>query len=330
MDSLLIIGFITVGITGLLFAGAWALGLVGGGENEQVESRLESLTSNRGRGDTASVSTEQISSLLRQEAGGFMEEKLKALELSPYVKQSGVNISVSALMAMSAGLFAVGFLGVTFALPISVVSLIGGGAALATACLLGALPMLYIWFQRRRRLAKFGAQLIKALDLMSQALRAGQSLPSGIQLVGEQIDEPLGPEFQRAFDEQNLGVALTDTMSDMADRIPNLDLRFLVTAIILQRQTGGDLAEILDKIAHLCRERQQIKGQIQALTGEGRMSGVVLLGLPPALFILMLKVNYDYIMLLFTEPLGQQMLAGGLVMQAFGAWWINKIITIKV
>ena len=117
MDSLLIIGFITVGITGLLFAGAWALGLVGGGENEQVESRLESLTSNRGRGDNT-VSTEQISSLLRQEAGGFLEEKLKALELGPYVKQSGVNISVSALMAMSAGLFAVGFLGVTFALPI--------------------------------------------------------------------------------------------------------------------------------------------------------------------------------------------------------------------
>ena len=165
---------------------------------------------------------------------------------------------------------------------------------------------------------------------MSQALRAGQSLPSGIQLVGEQIDEPLGPEFQRAFDEQNLGVPLTETMSDMADRIPNLDLRFLVTAIILQRQTGGDLAEILDKIAHLCRERQQIKGQIQALTGEGRMSGLVLLALPPGLLLMMLKINYDYIMLLFTEPMGQQMLAGGLVMQAFGAWWINKIITIKV
>lgn len=328
MDSLLIIGAITIGTTGLLFVGAMLLGLVGG-ENDQVESRLESLTSNRGRGDT-SVSTEQISSLLRQEAGGFMEEKLKALELGPFVKQSGVDVSVSTLLLMSAGLFALGFLTVTFLIPISIVSLIGGGAALATGCLLAILPIGYVWFMRKRRLGKFGNQLIQALDLMSQALRAGQSLPSGIQLVGEQMDEPLGPEFQRAFDEQNLGVPLTDTMSDMADRVPNLDLRFLVTAIILQRQTGGDLAEILDKIAHLCRERQQIKGQIQALTGEGRMSGVVLLALPPGLLIMMLKINYEYMMLLFTDPLGQQMITGGLIMQAFGAWWINKIITIKV
>lgn len=312
----------------MLYGGAVLLGLVGG-ENDQVESRLESLTSNRGRGDNATVSTEQISSLLRQEAGGFMEEKLKALELGPYVQQSGVNVSVSALLLMSAALFALGFLAVTFS-PLSIVSLIGGGAALLAGGILGALPLLYIWFMRKRRLGKFGNQLIQALDLMSQALRAGQSLPSGIQLVGEQIEEPLGPEFQRAFDEQNLGVALTDTMNDMADRVPNLDLRFLVTAIILQRQTGGDLAEILDKIAHLCRERQQIKGQIQALTGEGRMSGLVLLALPPGLLLMMLRINYDYIMLLFTDPLGQQMIAGGLVMQAFGAWWINKIITIKV
>lgn len=328
MDSLLIIGAITIGMTGLLFVGAMLLGLVGG-ENDQVESRLESLTSNRGRGDTT-VSTEQISSLLRKEAGGFMEEQLKALELGPFVKQSGVNVTVSTLLMMSAGLFALGFLTVTFLIPISVVSLMGGGAALGVGCLLGILPLGYVWFMRKRRLGKFGNQLIQALDLMSQALRAGQSLPSGIQLVGEQMDEPLGPEFQRAFDEQNLGVPLTDTMSDMADRIPNLDLRFLVTAIILQRQTGGDLAEILDKIAHLCRERQQIKGQIQALTGEGRMSGLVLLALPPGLLVMMLKINYDYMMLLFTDPIGQQMIAGGLIMQAFGAWWINKIITIKV
>ncbi len=328
MGSIFIIGAIAIGMTGLLFGTAMLLGLVGG-ENDQVESRLESLTSNRGRADNA-VSTDQISSLLRQEAGGFMEEKLKALELGPYVQQSGVKVTVSTLLMMSAGLFALGFLAVTFLLPISVVSLMGGGAALAVGGLLGALPLLYVWFMRKRRLGKFGNQLIQALDLMSQALRAGQSLPSGIQLVGEQIEEPLGPEFQRAFDEQNLGVALTDTMSDMADRVPNLDLRFLVTAIILQRQTGGDLAEILDKIAHLCRERQQIKGQIQALTGEGRMSGLVLLALPPGLLIMMLRINYDYIMLLFTDPLGQQMIAGGLIMQAFGAWWINKIITIKV
>ena len=116
-----------------------------------------------------------------------------------------------------------------------------------------------------------------------------------------------------------------------SSRIPNLDLRSSSsTSVVLQRQTGGDLAEILDKIGYLCRERMQIKGQIQALTGEGRISGVVLLALPPVLFGVMLKLNYDYTMLLFNEPMGNQMLAGALVMQVLGALWINKIITIKV
>ena len=132
---------------------------------------------------------------------------------------------------------------------------------------------------------QFGRQLPAAMDLMGQALRAGQSLPAAIQLVGTQLAEPLGPEFHHAFEQQNLGVSITDTLRDMTDRIPNLDLQFFATAVILQRQTGGDLAEILDKFAHLTRESYQIKGQIQALTGEGRMSGIVLLGLPPVLFL---------------------------------------------
>ena len=192
------------------------------------------------------------------------------------------------------------------------------------------LPLTYVWWMRKRRLGKFGTQLPEALDLMAQALRAGQSLPAGIQLVGEQMQEPLGPEFQRAFEEQNLGVALTDTLVDMADRIPDLDLRFFVTAVVLQRQTGGDLAEILDKIGKLIRERFKIKGMIQALTGEGRISGSVLLAMPPILFLVMLKLNYKYVMKLFEEPMGHQMLAGAIIMQVVGALWIKKIINIKV
>ena len=328
MDSIFIIGAIAIGMTGLIFASAMLLGFVGN-DSDQVEDRLASLTKNRGKGESA-VTSDQFSSLLREEASGFLDNKLKSLQAGPYIAQSGVDTTVSTLLAMTIGLALTGFFLVTYFVPLSIISFIGGGLAFAAAAILGALPFLYVWFKRKSRLNKFGNQLPKAMDLMSQALRAGQSLPSGIQLVGEQLPEPLGPEFHRAFEEQNLGVALTETMSDMADRVPNLDLRFLVTAIILQRQTGGDLAEILDKISHLCRERMQIKGQIQALTGEGRMSGVVLLGLPPVLFLLMLKVNYEYITLLFTDPFGQQMLAGALVMQAFGAWWINKIITIKV
>ena len=165
---------------------------------------------------------------------------------------------------------------------------------------------------------------------MAQALRAGQSLPSGIQLVGTQVDQPLGPEFNLAFEQQNLGMTLNDSLRAMSERIPNLDLRFFVTAVVLQRQTGGDLAEVLDKISNLTRERFKIRGQIQALTGEGRISGVVLLAMPPVLFVVMMKLNYEYVMMLFEDPLGQKMLLGGLILQFIGAFSIKKIIDIKV
>jgi tight adherence protein B len=119
-------------------------------------------------------------------------------------------------------------------------------------------------------------------------------------------------------------------MRGMTDRVPNLDLNFFATAVILQRQTGGDLAEILDKIATLIRARFKIFGQIQALTGEGRLSGVVLLALPPVLFVAVYRLNPDYIMPLFNDPMGKQMLAAGVVLQLLGALVIKKIINIKV
>ncbi|MDB4679066.1 type II secretion system F family protein, partial [Rhodopirellula sp.] len=128
----------------------------------------------------------------------------------------------------------------------------------------------------------------------------------------------------------NLGIPLDEAIENMAKRVPNMDVRFFATAVVLQRQTGGDLAEILDKISRLIRERLQILGQIQALTGEGRMSGAVLLALPPVLFVVMLKLNYQYVMTLFQDPIGRYMLFGGLVTQVIGALVIKKIITIKV
>ena len=321
----ILIGVIAVGAAGSLYAAALLLGF--GNDNEQIEDRLASLTKNGGRGVAGGgkLATGEINSLLREEANGAIDQYLKKLQLGTFIGQAGLTWSVSKFVTLS--------LVIGLVVGVAGVSLLPGAfklGALPAGLACGSLPFVYIWFMRKRRLGKFGNQLPQAMDLMSQAMRAGQSLPAGIQLVGEQMEAPLGPEFQRSFEEQNLGVGLTDTLLDMADRIPNLDLRFLVTAVVLQRQTGGDLAEILDKIGHLCRERMQIKGQIQALTGEGRISGIVLLALPPILFGVMLKLNYDYTMLLFNEPMGNQMLAGALVMQVLGAIWINKIITIKV
>ena len=123
---------------------------------------------------------------------------------------------------------------------------------------------------------------------------------------------------------------MDDSLTSLTGRVPNLDLKFFATAIVLQRQTGGDLAEILDKIGYIIRERFKIWGQVQALTGEGRLSGIVLLALPPVLFLAVYRLNPDYIMMLFTDPMGKKMLAGAVVMQVLGALVIRKIINIKV
>ena len=321
MMTYVLIGAIAIGIGGMIFAVA----LIFQGGNDQIKDRLAELTKNGGRG--ASKTEQASSNLLRSpldDVPNVMEEFAnRFLNIRRFIEQSGLDLTVSKFVMLTAA--------------------VAGGAGTATllfspwkvlapaaAILASLLPLGYVWWKRGKRAAKFSAQLPAALDLMGQALRAGQSLPAGIQLVGTQMEDPIGPEFMRAFEQQNLGVPLTDSLKDMADRIDNLDLRFFVTAVTLQRQTGGDLAEILDKISHLTRERFQIKGQIQALTGEGRISGVVLLGLPPVLFLVMLKLNYEYVMMLFEDPLGQKMLIGACIMQLIGAASIKKIIDIKV
>jgi len=204
------------------------------------------------------------------------------------------------------------------------------GVLPVAALFMSLLPLMWLLHRRRRRLKKFASQLPDALELISRALRAGHSLAAGFSLVQDEMPAPISEEFGRVFDEQNLGIPFEDALESLTDRVPNLDLRFFATALILQRQTGGDLAEILDKIGHLIRERFRIWGQVQALTGEGRLSGIVLLALPPVLFLAVYQLNPSYMMPLFTDPMGKQLLAGAVLMQVLGALVIRKIINIKV
>jgi tight adherence protein B len=198
------------------------------------------------------------------------------------------------------------------------------------ALFMAAVPLLWVVFRRKRRLKAFGAQLPDALEMLSRSLRAGQSLGFGFSMISEEMSPPIATEFGRTFEEQNLGIPLEETLESLTNRVPNLDLKFFATAIILQRQTGGDLAEILDKIGALIRDRFRIWGQVQALTGEGRLSGVVLLALPFVLFIAVYQLNPDYISVLFTDPMGKKMLAVAIFMQVLGALVIRKIVNIKV
>ena len=321
MFTYILFGLIAVGIGGMVFAASM---LFQNDQQDHIEDRLASLTQNKGRGSKMRVATP--ASLLNSpldDAPDKIEEFLnKFKNLRKFLSQTGTDLTIGNFIGITVGAtIGTGILTAIF-LPI--------GFAPVTSLIAAILPFWSISLLRKRRLNKFGEQLPAALDLMAQALRAGQSLPSGIQLVGAQVDQPLGPEFHLAFEQQNLGMTLNDSLRAMSERVPNLDLRFFVTAVVLQRQTGGDLAEVLDKISSLTRERFKIRGQIQALTGEGRISGVVLLAMPPVLFVVMMKLNYEYVMMLFEDPLGQKMLLGGLILQFIGAFSIKKIIDIKV
>jgi tight adherence protein B len=244
-------------------------------------------------------------------------------DLPRFLEQAGLRITTTQFFLMTVGAALVGALvSAYFRLPLWCVPLVG------LCC--STFPFLFVYVKRNRRSAKFAGQLPEALELISRALRAGHSLAAGFNLVGDEMAEPIRIEFARCYEEQNLGIPLEQAIQGMTDRVPNLDLKFFATAVIMQRQTGGDLAEILDKIGHLIRERFKIWGQIQALTGEGRLSGIVLLALPPILFAVMYKLNTDYVMVLFRDEIGKKMLIFAVVMQLVGAYVIRKIINIKV
>ena len=322
MFQLLVFGSLVVCFASL--AGGIALVLRSKRESGQFENRLANMTANRGRGGKKQTRTSVLARPLEDAPGAIEAFISQRLDLSKLLYQAGLqSTSVVKFLGICLGIATIG---TVFFLAISPVK----AFAPFIFCSLLFMPLGWVLMKRKRRMRHFSSQLADAMDVLGRALRSGYSLPAGLQLVGNQLPEPLGPEFAKCFEQQNLGMTVEQSINDMTQRVGNVDLRFFATAVILQRQTGGDLAEILDKIGHLIRERFKIWGQIMALTGEGRLSGAVLLALPPLLFVTMLKLNHDYVMMLFEEPLGRQMLAGGIILQVMGAIAIKKIITIKV
>jgi len=207
----------------------------------------------------------------------------------------------------------------------------GSPLAYPIAILFGALPPLgYVHWRRKKRISRFSEQLPDALELMANSLRSGNTVQSSMGLVAEEFMPPISREFATVSESVRLGIPVEQALDELAGRVANEDLRFFVTAVSMQRQFGGDMSEILDKISYLVRERFYIQGQVQALTGEGRMSGAVLLALPIVLFVVVYFLNPDYVMLLFTDPTGKKMLAGAIGMQLLGALVIRKIINIKI
>jgi tight adherence protein B len=242
--------------------------------------------------------------------------------LTKTFEQADCNIKPSALFGISLGLSALGaamciWLVNVYVIPMGVVVFF-------------SLPWMWLYYKRANRLKKFAAQLPDAMELVARALRAGHSLAAGMHVVAEEMPAPISKEFGRVYEEQNLGIPLEEALKGMCDRVPNLDLRFFVTSVAIQRQTGGDLAEILDRIGHVIRERFKILGQVKALTAEGRLSGIVLISMPIGLFLLMLWMKPDYIRLLWTDPMGVKMSIAAIILVLIGSYAIKKIVDIKV
>lgn len=187
----------------------------------------------------------------------------------------------------------------------------------------GLLPLVYVYFVRARRLEKLLSQLPDAFDLMSRTMRAGQTISQALQAVADEFSAPIADEFGYCYDQQNLGLSPDAAMRDLARRTGLLELKIFVLAVMVHRQTGGNLAELLEKLATVIRARYRIRGKIKALTAEGRLQGAILLALPPAMLVILMIVNRPYIMLLFDYPV---LLLGMFTSMALGALWINRIV----
>jgi tight adherence protein B len=192
------------------------------------------------------------------------------------------------------------------------------------------LPNMFLVFKKKRRLKRFEKQLPEALGLMSRSLKAGHSFPSSMQLVADEMANPMGLEFYKAFKEINYGLDMNDALMNLYKRNQLRDLKFFITAILIQRETGGNLVEILEKIGHLIRERFKLINQIKALTAEGRLSGVILSLLPILVTSLMYRMNPKYISMLWTHPTGKIMAGFAIFFQIIGILFIKKIVNIKV
>ena len=243
--------------------------------------------------------------------------------LATLIEQSGVQTTPSAIMltmvlaALASGIFCMLFVKV----PIFWI----------IAALVGSfLPYIWLRYKRTQRLKKFEEQFPEALDLLSRAIRAGHAFQTAMGMVADEMPAPVGVEFKKAFEQQNFGLPVRDVLDQMAERVPILDVKFFVTAVTIQRETGGNLAEILDNLAHVVRERFKILRQVRVHTAHGRFTGYVLLALPASLAVALTFINPEHMNLLFTEHMGQMMILGAIVMQFAGFLWIKKIIKIEV
>jgi tight adherence protein B len=313
-------------VTGLIF-GAYLLAVPTTSTSRDVDRRLREITSSPSA-DAAGLPAD--ATLVKKAADGPLPAFDKLMTgtraghgLTLLIEQSGVKTTGSAIVMFSVCM-AVG-IGVLTAIfvPQPIAAVVAGA--------FGAfMPFAWLKHKRRSRLKKFEEQFPEALDVLSRATRAGHAFQTALGMAADEMPEPVGPELKKTFDQQNYGLPMREALNELAERIGILDVRFFVTAVLIQRDTGGNLSEILDNLAHVVRERFKIQRQVRVHTAHGRFTGYVLLALPAFLAVALSFINPDHMGLLFRDRTGQMMLMGAMVLQAVGYVWIRQVIKIEV
>ena len=239
-----------------------------------------------------------------------------------FLDQAAVRMKVSVFLLLIACSTMLGFVVLTLVFRLPIVGLI-------VAPFAGAIPYMYVKRKRTIRMRKFEEQFPEAIDLVARALRAGHALPTGLGMVADELKAPVGTEFRILYDEQNFGLTLTDALRNFARRIPVLDARFFVTAVLTQRETGGNLAEVLDNLGAVIRDRFKVKRQVRVLSAHGRITGWVLACLPPALGMATLIINPNHLGSLIGDPLGMKMIYTAIALQIGGTLVIRKLVDIE-
>jgi tight adherence protein B len=222
---------------------------------------------------------------------------------------------------------------VAAALVFGVIAVLAGGNMLFgwAGLVLGFfIPYAYASHRRAKRFQRFEEKFPEAIDTLARAVRAGHAFTTALELIANEVSEPVAGEFRQLFEEQKFGLPVRDALINLADRIPLVDVKFFVTAVMLQRETGGNLAEILDNLSYVIRERFKILRQVRVHTAQGRLTMVLLMALPPTIVVVMLVLNPGFIQPLFSDPIGHALIVGGITLQTLGYFVIRRIIRIQV
>jgi tight adherence protein B len=326
MSMAALIFVMTFIVVTLLLGSAWMVATADTSQ-DVVRRRMDSVRKAERRGDVSLglklVRDEMLSTvpLLHK----FMLRWSWSLRLRDYLLQAGVNMKPAKLVLISAVLAA----GTEFVLS-NAVEAVPGLAAFGLAVVMLMLPFLFVAWKRKRRLRQFEERFPEALDLLGRAIRAGHAFTTGLEMISKDSPEPVASEFRTAFEEQNFGLPLRDALLNMTERIPLIDVRFFVTALLIQKETGGNLAEILDSLARVIRERFRIFRDVRIRTAQGRLTAGIMIALPVFMLFVLTILNPAYTRVLFFDPQGPTVLAVAALLQVVGSMIIWRIIQIEV